>query len=400
MAPFLTPNPNRRQSARRRRGLALLLPCAIVVGAAIFSTWVFRRPLRSSVTSTIDLESRVLPDLDRWSARARDADRLDVVLLGDSALSCGPGITVAAELSRDLRARGERVDVLDAHHPSLRPIHFRYLLDDVIDAAPSLVVVEVNLRMLPAGIAEGLHRLPNLSRRLRPLTAARVSGPLAAEGLSQIDPWIFRLQERLDLLYAVDGVRELGLGWLATAADGATARLDGLTSPGRTPAEIALDRQRNSYFRRVRLDLLRHGPERGTEVAADVLASIVEELRGAGIPTLFFVAPTRPLPGPEGARAADDIMRRIARLRDRLGVTPAEWLDLHDILPADQFVDSFDHLTPAGCGAVAKALADRIVPPVVHGRPATLPARVPPSRGGSRRRLDGATERSVGPLPG
>ena len=119
----------------------------------------------------------------------------------------------------ELAAMGISTNLLRAVHPGLRLLNFAYLLDDVVPASPAAAVVEINLRVVgkPDG-DDPQSRFPSLSRRLSTARSLRLREPPAAERISLADPWVYWIQERLDLLYAFDGVRELGRSGLAALA--------------------------------------------------------------------------------------------------------------------------------------------------------------------------------------
>jgi hypothetical protein len=81
-----------------------------------------------------------------------------------------------------------------------------------------------------------------------------------------------------------------------------------------------------------------------------VLREMYRELRQAGAQVLFYVSPTQYRGGPDRADGT------LEAVRMAVGAAPAEWFDLRDLVPKEEFRDYGDHMVPAGCERVAAAI--------------------------------------------
>lgn len=350
------------RGAVRRRALALGLPCLVVLVALAAGAWALREPLRHGLPQRASIEGGVLRRLALWRSRRAVDPRPGALLFGDSLLLCGDGTPLANLLAGRLEAEGRPYDVLSAAHPAFRPIIAYYLLDDILAARPALVVVGLNLRVLGTPSTDPSFRFAGLSRRLAPARALAATDALRADDLDLLAPPLYRLEDRLDLLYVADGIREHGRGALAAAGQWLNRHL-GTGDPDTLRAlVVALQTRHDDAVRREARATYT------TDFAADpqarVLRLVLDDLRAAGARVLVYVSPVdvdylRSL----GLTAAElGLAGRIEALRVAIGARPAEWLDLHASERAGGFHDVWNHLTRAGCERVAARLATAIVP--------------------------------------
>jgi hypothetical protein len=330
------------------------VPFVAVIAACVALLWAFREPLARIGAGQGAVERGALHRIDVW--RKKPVARPRIVLLGDSLNICstpsekkvqavGPAIRSTANRA------GRPVDVVDLTQPGLLPIHFYALLDDALATPVSLVALEINLRtFLNSDVRPGEGRLPGLARMLDFDDAIRARDALAREGMSVFDPPLMRLKDRLGLLYVLEGTRQGALDGIRTIGSWTTGALGlrrhafGTRAFGEVNRRLAL-----SYM----VDYASH-PN------ATVLRAAVDELRAAGIPFVVYVAPVNV----EGLRGKGDfdpveLERLVEELRQSIGASRHEWLDLHAALPTGRFRDQQNHLVYEGCIDVGRPLAER-----------------------------------------
>ena len=338
-----------------RRALALLLPCLATVLAAVLALWCWRETLSAEAKRGTEVE-RLVQDARRWATTARP-EGVRGVVFGDSlTMSLGlleygrnqPG--VAALLRRALRAEGIPVDLLRLTHPSFRPVHFAYFLDDVLAGRPRFVVTDVNLRLIAPTWqpSPGMH-FRQLSRGLSTARHLALWRSLRDDGLGPFDPTVYRLQDELSLLYATDGLRITMVDWL----DAQAVRLERL---------LGLDRRR-APAQPAASDAAGYASDLAGSPSAAILARIDRELAAAGVWTLYYVSPLNPdVLGAPDMPSPDVLRDKIESLRAAIGVPRERWLDLHAALPASDFLDRENHLRPSGLQAVVARLLPRLRP--------------------------------------
>ena len=335
-----------------RRLLTLGFSCAITLALVLGCAWRARERLRLAPEWSGNVEATALRALSEWRTRRRAPPVVGAVLFGDSRVDCQDGVTVGTALAARLRASGRPVDLVEVARPALRPLQFYYLLGEVLAGAPAVAIIEVNPGYLwpyPPPPLRSM-RYFHLSRRLSPRGVWRMHTPLAVEGVSLLDPFIYGLEEKLDLLYVGDGVRDgarllLGLsrarsvivGSARWPQDGLVERraLTETAGRGGIPAEVA------------------------DHPVTLVLRELYRELRRAGVEVLFYVPPQKvEQPDPDEAVQS----RTVEAVRDAVGAMPLDWLDLHARLTPEAFRDANQHLHPVGCERVADAIGDVLVP--------------------------------------
>ena len=334
-----------------RRALALALPCVLVVASLAGWAWSRRDELREPFESGPFGQTDILGRLDLWERHDDARSTRGIVLFGDSLMICGPVLHVGGLVKDRLTREGRAVALLALLQPALRPLNYYYFVEDVVATAPAVAVVEVNLRLFGQVGATGAERFAQLSRRLPLRRALRVREALVADELSLLDPLVYRGEDVVGALFVADGVRVMGA--------------DGLEALGGA-VERALGVRRVPVYRHYAATLTAAARARVVAYAADfadhpdaqVLHELRAALRGAGVATIFYVSPIDPRPLEGRKDIARTLPDRLEALRRRIGAASEEWLDLHALLPPPGFSDHSNHLTPAGCGAVA----DRIVP--------------------------------------
>jgi hypothetical protein len=295
-----------------------------------------------------DSGERFLTPLRERIARVEDPAappaRPAVALFGDSILG-GAGQTIAASFA----ARDAALELVPVTTAMLRPVHYVYLLDEVLRARPAAALVEANVVWFGAPRVVDVRWQTRLSRHLRAERATRIAPALADELASPFDPWLFRAAERADLLFALDDVRLAA----TEALDAAGRRLNvalGLRSAPARGQEFPLDWLGAAYAQ----DYVAT-PNTG------VLRELLRGFRDAGVPVVLFVPPINQVElAALGMPAPDDLPERIERLRAAVGARPDEWLDLHTLVPPEEFRDVVGHLKPAGKELLASALAGAI----------------------------------------
>jgi hypothetical protein len=325
--------------------LALLLPALAVLGA--FGGWAYRHrtDLARAGRGDSRVDEQLLPEIARWAARAHDGPPgLRLALFGDSVAH---DAALAGVLARALAARGIAADVASATHRGLQPLHFYYLLDDVLAGRPALVVVEVHVTAF-SPLRRRSTVLPELSRRLSLARAWPVRRALADQQVGPFDPPLYRLAHALGVGHVMTGIRT-----------GAQEALNRSARAAETRAHVRSVRHRVATVGTRALSddpaVLRDDP------AVVALRALLTGLRDAGVGALLFVTPMA------AEHVADWLVldaaplpAKIEALRAACGATPEEWLDLHALLDGDAMRDGMGHLRPAGAERLAAVLAGAV----------------------------------------
>ena len=324
-----------------------------MVGAFAAWVWSHRVGLRETASRRVVIERKLLPRLEQWQS-GRDGPGFRVAFFGDSLSMAARGVgkrrrgpDLTGLLEQGWSARGAQADVLPLTHMAFRPIHLYYLLEDVLAGKPDLVVVELNLRVYSAALRyQGIEKFEPLSRRLSFRSQLAAGDILGKEDLSALDPTLHWAKERVGLLYVPEGARLRGQEWLNAASDWLTGALaiPGSSSTARSDRETAL---------------AEYGGDPSEEPMAEVGRLVLERLRDAGVPALFYVSPVDVERLERLGVSGDlDLEQGIEKLRNRIGARPEEWLDLHDRLPSSAFRDWQNHLEKDGLRVVASALVE------------------------------------------
>lgn len=334
------------------RTLAIGAGAVVLVGLGML--WVARDTLGARGQRYLLIERQVIPRIAAWSEVVEPPARRKAVLWGDSVVSWA-GVDLGTSIAAELRERGVDTDLLTVAHPAFRAIHFYYLLDDVLAARPRIGVVQVNPAAFSPGWTAQSDRYRNLSRKLGPGRVPAVHDALAAEGVTLLDPFLYRLEDRLGLLYVVEGLRAWWFDELTRLGDALNAALPIASGP--TVGRVLARMSRSDAFT-VRA---RYGGDLAADPQAGVLREMLRRLRAADVTPLLYVTPVNvERLAALGVRDALDLERGIERLRQAVGATPDEWLDLHALLPATDFHDATEHLHPDASRRVAAAVADAV----------------------------------------
>ena len=281
-----------------------------------------------------------------------------VVVLGDSLfLSRGdedhPRQVHHIPLAESLKKERVPAAVLPLVQTAFRPIHFWYILDDVLETRPDLVVIEINLRLL--GLQHHLpasYRFAALSRRLSLRRMGMLRNAMQVEEVDPVEPFVWKASEAMGTLYALEGARGLGREMLTDLGNQTNAWL-GLTAIGRLNPFEALDTVEEAE--------LMYGWEPGEHPGVEALRGVRDELQAHGIPVLFVVAPVRhELLRKLGVSDQIDLDSRIDRLQVELDASSLEWLNLSAALPDSSFHDQQNHLSEDGLSMVADRIARRV----------------------------------------
>jgi hypothetical protein len=344
------------------RALACGVAFALTLGLLVGWGWRHRAGLRSEIETLVNYDA-ALEKLRAAGARRAPVPR--VVVFGDSLLRCKT-VDVPGLLGWSVRAGDRPVQILRADDLGFRPLQFYYLLDAVIATEPSVAVVEVNVGALPnVGFARQIRYL-SLSRTLSFAQALRVHDALAQDDLSVLDPWLYRLEARHDLLYVSDGIQSWARrrlddagGWVNHRLGLRTSRLD------LRAARLAMAGVDATAMRRI------YDVDQARAPMTGVLREVYRGFRRAGVDVQFWVAPINvDRLADVGVRDELDLPARIERIRIAVGATPEEWLDLHALHPKDVLADWAGHAKPEGCQRtaerIAAALAARGLPRAVR----------------------------------
>jgi hypothetical protein len=334
------------------RALGLALAFAVTLALLLGWGWRHREDIRAAGTRSVNYDG----SLEKLRATAeRPAGAPRVVVFGDSLLGCGT-VDVPGLLGRSVLAEGRPVQVVRADGLAFRALQFYYLLDDVLAARPSLAVVEVNLASLTnIGFGRQIRYL-SLSRALSVADALRVRGALAQDDLTLLDPWLYRVEARHDLLYVSDGLQTWARQRLADAGGWVNRRL------GLRVSEMNL-RAARLAAKGVGAPLMRdlYAVDQTRLPMTAALRGVYRRLRRAGVDVQLWVAPiTVNRLADLGVREELDLPARIERLRVAVGATPEEWLDLHALHPKEVFVDWAGHAKPEGCQRTAERIASAL----------------------------------------
>jgi hypothetical protein len=350
--------------------LGLGLPFVLTLAAVLSWGWANREAIRLPDPVRAHVEKTLMPIIKR--GRELPAPVARVAVLGDSFSQC-EGTNVAPQMQTGLLNRSPITYVMDLSFPALRPIHYYYLLEEVVASRPQPVIVEVNLFYLTGDPASWRQlRYPTLSRHLRFPRALRVRTGLGAEGLGVFDPWIYRLEEAADVEYVGEGIHD----WAADQIKEWGLRFNHAFGLSRVTRDLRYGRDiaGASLLRRV------FGGEQANHPGATVLRALHRELRAAGIEVLYYVSPVPvALFDKHGLRPEIDLPGHIERLRTAVGASAEEWLDLHALIGDEHlFRDWTGHMHPDGCRRVADALLAALARRGLPRSSVVVPARTPP----------------------
>lgn len=327
----------------------------------------------------------VMPGIRKWKREVRqDHGPLRIAFLGDSVLMGEPGWpSVPSATQRALRFQDGPVrgaNVHDLAWPAWGPAGQYCLVDELIEAHPDVVVLEMNLRTLgprPLG-SLGYPEFSGFVRTRRLLEAALL--PLSFAGITLNRMLFYRL-------LVANGAEGL---WQALLDR--QARLFNV----RAVLEPYLDEKRKSraYQERrafILMDGIRksyvNGKPRATLSAAkDVLGSalagldasydrvrvfdaVLREFRRAGLPVLVWVAPVNVDHLRSIGISTERLKTTVATLRRVTERRGAEFVDFHAVFHDDVFRDGGDHLNFAEEPNGTVRLGERLAAAIAAMRP-------------------------------
>ncbi len=333
-----------------------LVPAFVVVALAAGWGWSRRAELTEAGMNQVPIERSAMMAMLLWQANPPQG-LFRVVVLGDSLfLSRDEEYAQQVHhipLAKSLKKERVPAAVLPLVQTAFRPIHFWYILDDILETRPDLVVIEINLRLL--GLERGLpasYRFGGLSRRLPLRRMGMLRKAMQVEEIDPVEPFVWKASEAMGTLYVLEGVRELGRGMLTDLGNQTNAWL-GLIAIGSLNPFDELDTVEEAE--------LMYGWEPSEHPGVEVLREVRDELQAHGIPVLFVVAPVRlELLRKLGVSAQIDLNSRIDRLQVELAASSLEWLNLSAALPDSSFRDHKNHLSEEALGMVADRIARRV----------------------------------------
>jgi hypothetical protein len=300
----------------------------------------------------------VFRDSDKTLSARRQSDRL-VIFFGDSSVAQAPWAAkdsphIPALLEAELAAAYPelgRISVVEWAFDGARLFHYFCLLFKAARYRPDLVVIPINWRNLGPDAWE--HQEKYAFRELsaviplsqRSLPVAREF--LSAEGISPAAQMLY--SARRPLLY-LSGLRALGRSLLGfrTKRDELAGLLSALPPIDQLMAQYSDVRLFEQYPLEV-------GEDDGQLQALRTLAA---SCPAEGMKVLFYITPIhleemRRREPFDGAAFSRSLQTVADAARTRCSVC----IDLSGLLGESGFIDCFEHYTPAGNRAVARALA-------------------------------------------
>lgn len=327
--------------------LSLLLGCLSTLTVSFGAMVWFRAPLNALGGGTLPMDTLLIPELERFAARGASAPPI-IAFLGDSLALC-EGIDIGGALDRRRRETGPPTRTVSFRQGGLRPIQYAAFIDEALAGRPAAVVVEINFRLLSesAYLEPGL-RMRQTTRLLSPERAWEVRAALAADGVTLLDPLVYRLEAHLGMLHVADGIRELARLRLAAVGDAITVRVG---QPS-TYAPLSKEAGEALAYQTVLAEYVgdRHA-------ATSALAAVHRATRAAGVPILLYVSPVNTgYLDRLGVLSHLDLPAMVEAVRIGIDADPTEWLDLHAAAPATLFRDEVGHLHAPGCMLIAERI--------------------------------------------
>jgi hypothetical protein len=286
-----------------------------------------------------------------------------VAFLGDSisiSVHGGTG-TVPRALRREL-AETNGADAFEIHSLAALgtgPFDYYFLVDEIVSAEPDQVVIAFSLQ--------------SLGELFRSLSRERLSGWVAPSRLLEValapTHWIGLTADDLLMNVAIVNARggevwrqllveqaRLGVAreqlaaWLGETLGGSGPQLFEMAAYSAQQRRARVDHERDRY----RADAERRhygaafvGLEEDHPILV-VLASTLETLSDAGIPTLVYVNPINVEHlGELGLLEDDRLSRSLTTIESVVRGAGSDYLDLHDLLPDAAFRDAAGHLGTA-----------------------------------------------------
>lgn len=284
----------------------------------------------------------------------KTADEFRVLLIGDSSVwgtLLTPQQTLAGQLNANpITACDKNVRVYNLGYPTISLTKDLMLLDEALQYQPDMVIVLTTLEAFPRARQFESPLVANNAERVRELIFKyELNASPNDPALVQLSKWdqtfVSRRREVADLLR----LQFYGALWASTG-------VDQVYPENYERAQIDLDE-----------DIEFHGMDQPSQLrdalAIDVLDSI---MNAADVPTLLV---NEPMLISGGANSdirynffyphwAYDEYRRF--LGELAGTYDWKYLDLWDLVPADEFTNSAIHLTPYGETLLADEVAEAI----------------------------------------
>jgi hypothetical protein len=345
--------------ARRGGWCAAVAACVGVLVAASSATYLARgRITVAALGEPVCYAHFLLTErINAWRSHPQRAGVIRTVLFGDSVTLKPNGEKVLGPaLEFTLAGRHVRTDLLEMTYPGLSAFPFYYGVERVLEGRPAVAIVEVNLRTFADDWArDDSLRFPRLAAGLSFRRALAMRALLASQRLSPFDVLAFRVEESTDTLCLTEGVRRLAeraarrlgasMNLSLTLEQRSTRQIIGRFTPHAVNAEMA-----RAWY----------GRDLSSRPAAAAFRQLLQDLRSAGVVTVFFVAPIDTDHLEElGVAGELAVPERLAALQQAIGAQPSEWLDFHAAVRRSDFRDAV-HLKPWAIYQIAFAIAGRI----------------------------------------
>ncbi len=321
-------------------------------------------------------------------ARAK-RDVHSILMLGDSMLMTLPN-QPGYKLHHALPNRLERIlkrrapdgspvpQIFSDPYPGESYTSFYFLADEFIESGPDQIVIEFNPLAMSAAWRGGWARTDYVAfvgwRRIPEaltlplykfgLTADRVLWTTACRELGYLGLWrrVAAVQGRVTKLRAALHLRAAAL--TGSQAEGRFKKQRDAEGWDRGFTPDLLRKKKSEYERSYREALA--GVEEG-DVSIRMMSAAVRRFVDAGIPTLVYVTPVNVEHMREvGALNGDGLQRSFDRLGEAVRAAGARYVDFHDLLSDEHFVDFSGHLSYEGMDAGNFILARKLAPLILE----------------------------------
>jgi hypothetical protein len=299
--------------------------------------------------SLYDLDAMFASHVISGTDKQRDEYR--VILIGDSSVwgtLLRPEQTLEGQLDSRFEACGRMVRVYNLGYPTISLTKDLLILDQALQGQPDLVIVLTTLEAMPRD--------------------KQFESPLVANNAERIRALISRYQLRADpndpALLQPSILNRTFVGQRRALAD-----LLRLQVYGALWASTGIDQIYPKEYERAQIDLgdtmLYHGITQPSALRDALAIDVLDALTSAA-PTLLINEPMLISDGQNSAlrynffypRWAYDEYRNI--MQSYVGEHGIQYLDLWNLVPADEFTNSAIHLTPHGESLLAEKIAEAI----------------------------------------
>jgi hypothetical protein len=381
-APALErPTEARTHAVSRAVGRAASFVVAFAV-AAVLVWQAGALAIRVSGVPRPNMTLDLLPRLRLWSAKMhRDTARRRIAMMGDSMVFTEwPGTSMPEWVKRELTARQgsehqSGVHVLSWAAWGTAPEYC--MVDDIADAKPDLLVLELNLRLLgpaPLGVVSYTELAGHIATERLPEAALL---PLSHAGITLSRLLFYRL------IVAMKHERHFGQilqdqAMLFNARGPLEEWLDGKTKSRQ------YEERRFAWGIAVSSRLFEPGATHSRDnrahaldslgdvidgIGADhprlvVLGAMIRDFERRGVPVLVWTSPINVDHLEKLGLPSDGLARSMRTIRKVVQRSGARFVDLHGLLPDAAFFDAGDHYTregyPNGSEVVGQALGQAI----------------------------------------